>query len=750
MLSNYNAYYVYANLVRTGEIVVKSDQINIKTWQSHYDGILNILRDGIETEFVQRLFITVDYGNNEYVRLSIMDYYVNLLLWYSIVALNDQPLGPQHLFFPQNITRKNLKKYEDEHFVIPHKDNTSNKIINNVIADSMFHYIDLDEFSMFLANTLNLEDSVELMTKCPGYYQVLHSDLSNVPLEEVKRKGMELVDQAKKYIMVSEQYIGHDHCLKNPFAAGEGINAKQYKDNSINIGTKPDGQGSIYHEIINKSYITGGLNDLMSQYIDSASARVAQIISKNNIGDSGGFARILGLNNIDTFLYPDQNYDCGTNNYLEQFIPNKEVFDMLVGKFYKTSKNSRLLLITSKDTHLIGQTILLRSPIFCASHAEGKGICYHCYGKLARTNYDINIGRIATEILTAQYIQMRLSAKHQLEAKIKAILWNDSFHQLFNVNINTVELNGSIPAKELVGWKLIMDFESIQLESNEDFYKHDFYMGDTNSMNDNPIYNEYVSEFKVIDPNGNEYEITGDVDDDMDNSITKSVKMYITSSLREVIRNNVNIEDDSDVIEINMNELRDIPIFLIKMENNDLGRSLDEFVDLINKNAVTKKFSVHNLMQKIQLSIIKGNINITSVHLELIISNQIRNANDRMMMPNWRNMNEPYELITLNDALSDSRSPIIAATYRKLTRALTHPLSFIKFGPSTFDPFFMRKPKRMLSVDHEVLDIPDQKQCEPGECPVVYVHDHSTGRTPINAREFIKPFSPKPLTRLED
>ena len=263
MLSNYNAYYIYANLVRTGSISVESKSINIKTWQSHYEGILNILRDGIETEYVQRMMITIDFGNNESIRLSIMDYYVNLLLWYSIVALNDQPLGPQHIFFPEYITKKGLKKYTDDHFVIPHKDTVSNRIINNVLADTWFNSIHLDEFSMFLANTLNLEDSIELMSVNPEYYNILHSDLSSVPLEDVKRKGMELVDQAKKIIMNSEKFIGHDHCLKNPFAAGEGINAKQYKDNSINIGTKPDGQGSIYHEIINKSYITCGLNLLV-------------------------------------------------------------------------------------------------------------------------------------------------------------------------------------------------------------------------------------------------------------------------------------------------------------------------------------------------------------------------------------------------------------------------------------------------------------------------------------------------------
>ena len=85
--------------------------------------------------------------------------------------------------------------------------------------------------------------------------------------------------------------------------------------------------------------------------------------------DSGGFSRILGLNNVISFLNPDLDYDCGTNNLIPQFIPNKDILSMLEGRYYKLNYNSNLRVIGPNDSFLIGQTILLRSPITCASAA---------------------------------------------------------------------------------------------------------------------------------------------------------------------------------------------------------------------------------------------------------------------------------------------------------------------------------------------------------------------------------------------
>lgn len=750
MLENLQNYYVYANLVRTGHIVIQSNQISNQTWRSHYEGIFNILLDGIETNFVQNLFITVDFGNNETVDLVINDYYINLLFWYPIIALGDKEIRPQHIFFKEKFTRDNIKEYLDKFFVIPRKQTIPNKVINNVIADTLYHFMDIDRFSMYIANTLNLEDSIELMNASPEYYNLLHADLSNEPLDNIKNKGMEIVRQAQKIIINAEELMGHEHCLRNPFCSGEGISAKQYKDNSINIGTKPDGQGSIYHERINQSYITGGLNQLMYQFIDSASARVAQIISKKNVGDSGGFARILGLNNVNTFLNPDPNYDCGTNNYVEQYIPNKEVLKMLYNRYYRFSYNSPLLKIGANDDHLIGKTILLRSPIFCASYANGNGVCYHCYGDLAYTNHDISIGRIASEIITSQYTQIRLSAKHLLEPKVKMIHWTPEFSDYFQIDINSIQLRHDLLPESLKGWKMLIDFDNIQLENEDDFYRHNFYMDGINSTTDEgPFFNEYITSFILLSPDGNAVEITSTIEDDDDEEEISSAKMYITNNLSDVIRKHLSIDDDSDMIEVPLTALEGIDIFILKMENNDIGKNLDMFDDYINKKAVTKKFTISELVSKLQLNVLRGNIYCASVHLEVILANQVANIHDRLLKPEWRRYNEPYELLTLNEALKDHNSPIISLTYRKLADTLKYPLSFKKFGPSIFDLFFIRKPKKFINADHEILEMPNKRAMQDGEMPVVFIHDHK-GRRPVDIKAYMEPFSQTPKTNLDD
>lgn len=750
MLDNMQAYYIYGNLVRSGRIIIESKSINNNTWYDHYNGILNILRDGIETDYVQTMVITVQFETGEDVDLLINDYYLNLLFWFPIIILGDRSIQPQHLIFKNALTGKDIKKYIDKFFIVPYKSKINNKLLNNVVAETLEHFIDIDEFSMFLANTLNLEDSIELMSINKEYYDLLHADLSDIPLENMKGKGMELVAKAKNIIMHAEEYIGHEHCLRNPFISGEGINEKQYKDNSINIGTKPDGQGSIYHERINRSYITGGLNDLVSQYIDSASARVAQIISKQNIGDSGGFSRILGLNNENTFLYPDPDFDCGTNNYIIQYIPNKEVLDMLNDRYYKIHPNGTLMKIASDKNHeLIGKTIYLRSPIFCASHANKKGICYKCYGDLAYINRNINIGRIASEIITSQYTQKRLSAKHLLEANIKVINWNENFYNFFYIDINAVKLRTDLDVRSFKNWKFAIQFNDIELEKDEDFFKHKYANNELATGSDEPFYNEYVTNFSVVDPNGEEYQINFMIEDDLlDEQIPG--KMYITVALGMLLKENTSIDDVSDEIVINLLELADIPVFLIKMENNDLGKNLDMFDDLINKKDVTKQFNAHELVSRMQKYIIKGGIKCKSIQLEVLISNQIRNINDRLLMPNWYNKNEPYEILTLNEALTDNPSIVVSLTYRKLSKALNYPLNFTKVSPSIFDLFFMRKPKKVLDSDHEILDKVNDPQIRKGECPVIKIRNHDKVEKPKDIKAFIKKFRNMEKTRVDD
>ena len=72
---------------------------------------------------------------------------------------------------------------------------------------------------------------------------------------------------------------------------------------------------------------------------------------------------------------------------------------MIKNRYYRFNPNGMEYLIDDSDMSLIDKTIYLRSPMTCACASAGKGICKRCYGDLYYTNYDVNIGKIAAELL---------------------------------------------------------------------------------------------------------------------------------------------------------------------------------------------------------------------------------------------------------------------------------------------------------------------------------------------------------------
>ena len=138
---------------------------------------------------------------------------------------------------------------------------------------------------------------------CPICGEVIDRDYNAAC--NIKDEGMKITDAAIKIIKNSKKIIGYEHGLTNSFKASEAINPRQYKEVHFNIGTKPTSDGSVYPYIINKSFSKGGVNDPLSYFIESSGARLAQILSKTNVGDSGDFARLLGLNNIDSIINPE-------------------------------------------------------------------------------------------------------------------------------------------------------------------------------------------------------------------------------------------------------------------------------------------------------------------------------------------------------------------------------------------------------------------------------------------------------------
>ena len=706
-LINYKNYYIYGEAIkeRSNLLKVYVPEIRVDNIDDHIDAIFAILKDGIETDYIHNLKVNIQWENAG-CNLSIVDYWLSLLMWYMVLKTG-QSIRPYHIFlgnkayipdtsrndlFPWELTRSDIKKYVNKYILtLDNKIRLGNNKLNKIIADGLWKYSYLEKFAYYLANTINNEDDIDLMRAVPAFKDLLHISLADVPFEDVKSRGQDATNEAIKIIKDSEYYIGYEHGLTNSFRSKEAINPRQYKEASLNIGTKPNGSGGIFPYIIDKNFKTGGINDPLSFFIESNSARTAQILSKTNVGDSGDFARLLGLNNTDTILNPDPNYECLSSHFIRIDLKTAKHVSMFKNRVYRFNPRGIDYILDGDDNSMIGKTIYLHSPMTCGSNSSGHGICKRCYGNLYWTNYDINPGKIAAEILSAQLTQTLLSAKHLLETKIVKINWNPEFKDYFDIDANSIKLNEDFLDDDMTKkFTMIIDPEEVQLVNEEE---------DTVSFNDGEesdeeyetedsgVYNEYITSFIIRTPDGKDI-IFGSDD---------QTELYISVELNNIIRKRASNTDGK--INIPLSVFEDNILFYIKINNNEISKTMNDIINIINKSSITEKMTKDEALQSIVDLIIDGNLTIDAVHLEVILSNQMVQPEDILHKPNWNDPAAQYRMFTLNQALTNNPSVIISLLYKDLHKVLYNPLTFSKNAPSFFDLFFCEQPQVYMSEE---------------------------------------------------
>ena len=705
-LNNYKNYWIYADMVRnrTGMKVYVPEDISANNIADHIDAINAILKDGIDTDYVHTLKITVDWGGDAWCNLFIVDYWYNLFMWSMILKTGGQ-ISPRNIFWAPELKRKNIKKFVDD-FVLTkeNKIKYGNEFLNNTLCDGLWNFASIEEFSYYLANTINNEDNIDLMNACPEFYQLMHTSLADVPFDQVKSKGMEITNRTIDIIKDSAKYIGYEHGLANSFRASEAINPRQFKEAELNIGTKPNGSGGIYPVVIDTSFVRGGVNNPLYYFIESSTARAAQIMSKTNVGESGDFARLLGLNNTDTILNPNPEYECFSEHFIKFYIRTEKHLSMIKNRYYRFNPRGLEYIIDDKDKSLVGKWIYMRSPMTCASLSSGHGICRRCYGDLYYTNIDINAGKIAAEILSAQLTQTLLSAKHLLESKIIKIEWNKEFYQFFNVEINMISLNtdGDVDPNALRNYTMIIDPDEVNLvNEEEDAVTFEDEDGNTVESDGAGVYNEYINKFQIHMPDGSL----------VDFSSTTGDNLYISTELNQIIRKKAYAAGGK--VNIPLNTVAEIPLFYIEINNNEISKTMNDIINVINKSSVTEKLSKSECINKLVDLVVEGNLDIDSVHLEVILANQIVDPVDIMRKPNWNDPAAQYKMFTLNQALTNNPSVIISLLYKDLHRVLYNPLTFKKHSPSFFDLFFAEQPQVYMSDelidDNAAIPLPDKK-----------------------------------------
>jgi hypothetical protein len=144
----------------------------------------------------------------------------------------------------------------------------------------------------------------------------------------------------------------------------------------------------------------------------------------------------------------------------------------------------------------------------------------------------------------------------------------------------------------------------------------------------------------------------------------------------------------------------DTPLFYVRLLNNEISRLLTKLMTIINKKDVTESFSIPGILQEFIDTVVESNINIMGIHCEIILSNQIQNAQEMFKPIDWTNPNALYKIVSLNDALVNNPSPTITLMYQYLARNLYTPLTYQKNAPSFIDLFFMKNPQKYLNSKH--------------------------------------------------
>ena len=671
MLANLMNYGYYQELAQTGYQTVYTKDITNDNIEDHFQYIINILSDGIETEEVQNMKIHVVFPDDE-LDLYIFQYMYNLMFW-TLIVCSGQEIQSIHLFFERVITKSSITQYVNNFFIRRNIGLMNILSLNQSIDRCIGKFRALRNYQMYLCNTLDFKSDVEFMKKYPEYRAAIHTDISNIPLEDVKEYGMKQENILANYIMKDDE----DHCLKYAYISEQGVNRKQHKEVYANIGSKPNGQGGVFAHAIPNSFINGGLQSIEDVVIDSSIGRIAQILQKQNVGQSGAFARRLGLNNQDSRLHDDPEYTCDTINLQAVTMASKDIIDMYNMRWYRENPNGvDKLLNSEKDkTRLLGKTLYFRSPMTCASAARGHGICYKCYGNLAHVNNNINIGQIAAELLSSIYTQTLLSAKHLLESAIIKLEWVPEFRDLFQVEFDQICLKDNVDYRKMF---IVINMEDIIENESDDEEESPFEMEEAN----------YVYSFTVRKG-----------DEDIVIRTANSDPIYIHNDLAEIMATDG--ANDNDVYEIPMEKLKNISLFTIDVQNDELSAVMKQVKNLIDNKGTIKNHDRNSILEAFIDANLKGRIKINAVHFEVLLMNQIRDGEDILGYPDWTMSNAPYQIITLENSLVQNPSVSVRLQSPKLKKTIISPQNRRLYKPSNMDLFAMEHPQEFMNKKFE-------------------------------------------------
>ena len=443
---------------------------------------------------------------------------------------------------------------------------------------------------------------------------------------------------AEKYKILEAEMIKR----KNPFFIDNKytnlIKPKQMEELYINFSQIPDGK-NIIPVIMNGNGFRAGYHGMDVLYAGAIAARVPDIMNEEYMGSAGYFNRNLMILTYGTIS--KTVYDCGSVNPIPITV-DEDVLDMFAGRFYYEHKNSGVLKVLHEtDKHLIGKTLWFRSPCTCNLNED---VCHVCYGTHALKVGDLKGGFIyTTEIMTSNVSQNVLSAKHLLKTNAEKIELSDDFEQYF-----------------------VLDSSAVVPDEDKRF---DIYLRDDYQDNISDYLMLYIGkELKPL-------------------KISRYANIHIPDKILDKMKEVV--IDDTTYLKISSYKVLENGGIFCNITPINIMMT-QKYMDIMRlfENDMSKFEKVEDIVVKL-MHLLKGTIPLLSVHGEIIIAKHLRDANNKLLRPNFLVPDVPYQILKLKSALQNIEAVSTALSFEQTRHHLLHSIfdernAIKRVGPRSF------------------------------------------------------------------
>lgn len=637
--------------------IIDKEMESKKNYKNLIDTFFDYLRSGFEIkEFREAPVYYKFHEDGDVYSMQMRHFLTNLIFWYPILELGAvDEIDERFIVDTSRISSGYIENYLNENIIIPFGERISNKKLNKVLHDVIYNLSRIStDFNIILGLTVNIETFIDVANRNERFDEIIHTKIDDTMQPADIEKYLHDLMCEEIQILMNEE-----NALKPMLRCGAGIKNKQLAEMTINGGLKPDLGGNTIPIPINSNLLVGGLSNITNYYIDSIGGRKSLIANKTVMGKSGYFVKKVMLAVTDIHLRKDEEM-CRSINPITYTIKTQTHLNRLVGRVYRLPHGREYRVLTENDTHLIGKTIMVKSPTTCASK---HGICKYCYGpSLYHTNKELaSIGAYAGAVITNPLSQNILSTKHLNTTDSEIIEFDNAFSKYFNLTANEITLNSNISNQEDYSILIISDNIVTLSELDE---------GEINT---------FVPLFHVRN------NTTGDIVEISEKSMKD---LYISPEFLKVMKRC----KKKGVYEVNFLDIPDdCRLFLLEIANNELTKPLYNIMGLLDsKKARDTGYNISDICQRMLDLMIESGINFQAVHGEILITPLIRSMEDVLVRPNFAKYlsDDDVQILTVTAALEKHPSPLVGLSSSYLKKQLREPLTFKKHGKSAIDPMF--------------------------------------------------------------